>query len=274
MHLALDPRLHGVGRRIVVATHRRSGTHLAIDLLRRQFAECRARKRLGEGLDSLYLNLDRLLPHPEPLCEARAAALLRRAERPIVKTHALGEHLDGKGPHAAFVASVLADAQLVVVVRDGRDVLASLHAYVRGYDPTAPAGLSDFLRQEVAGESRAAHWARCVTEQLAVPQVRAVRFEDLLEAPGESLERLADWLRLEPCYAEPILPKPLRSAWQSRAGRLLAREPRGTTIPGARPARWCETWSPEDRAFFHAEAGELLIELGYEEDAGWVGAAA
>ena len=60
MTAGLQPaeRLAGVGRRVVLATHRRSGTHLTLDLLRRHFPACRARKWPFQGLDSLYLNLE------------------------------------------------------------------------------------------------------------------------------------------------------------------------------------------------------------------------
>lgn len=43
---------------IVIASHRRSGTHLLIDLFRRQFRECRSWKLPGERNDRLYVNLD------------------------------------------------------------------------------------------------------------------------------------------------------------------------------------------------------------------------
>ena len=127
--------LPGVGPRIVIATHRRSGTHLAIDLLRRHFPACRSGKRLGEGVDALYLNLDRLGDHPHPIDEARALELLRRAPRPIVKTHELPDWTAGGRSHDAFVSRLLADAEVYAVFRDGRDVLCSLHRYTRGHDP-------------------------------------------------------------------------------------------------------------------------------------------
>ncbi len=43
-----------IGKPILIASHPRSGTHLTIDLLRKQFLECQSSKRLGEPLDKIY----------------------------------------------------------------------------------------------------------------------------------------------------------------------------------------------------------------------------
>lgn len=43
---------------LVVATHMRSGTHLTMDLVRRQFPAFRSWKLPGEANDMLYLALD------------------------------------------------------------------------------------------------------------------------------------------------------------------------------------------------------------------------
>jgi len=74
-------------RPIIVASHPRSGTHLLIDTLRRQFAKCRSWKWPGERLDRLYCNIDELNGTRELLHEKKAVDILRRVERPIVKTH-------------------------------------------------------------------------------------------------------------------------------------------------------------------------------------------
>ena len=47
-----------IGKPILIASHPRSGTHLTIDLLRKQFQECQSYKRLGEPFDRLYLALE------------------------------------------------------------------------------------------------------------------------------------------------------------------------------------------------------------------------
>ncbi len=48
-------------RPIIIATHKRSGTHLTIDTFRRQFLECNSWKYPGEPLDRLYLSLESVM---------------------------------------------------------------------------------------------------------------------------------------------------------------------------------------------------------------------
>jgi hypothetical protein len=266
--------LPDVGRRIVLVTHRRSGTHLTIDLLRRQFAACDGRKRLGEPLHALYLNLDLLLQERRPLGEARALALLRRAARPIVKTHALPGFAAFRPHHAAFVDALLADADLYAVHRDGRDVMCSLHLYFQAFDPRARCPLSEFLRQTDEGLSRPRRWAEHVLRWRASEGVRSLAYEQVVADPRGVIERLAGELGLAPRWLEPLLPPRLRGAWQARWWRLASRRPPVTTVlsdPSGRrrPARWREAFGPEDRAFFHREAGDALVELGYERCDAW-----
>ena len=43
---------------VVVASHRRSGTHLMIDVIRRHFQPCRGWKWPGEPFDRLFVDVD------------------------------------------------------------------------------------------------------------------------------------------------------------------------------------------------------------------------
>jgi hypothetical protein len=266
--------LHGIGRRIVLVTHRRSGTHLTIDLLRRQFEACDARKRLGEPLHALYLNLDLLLASRRPLRETRALALLRRARRPIVKTHALPGFERFRPAHSAFVDALLDDADVYSVHRDGRDVMCSLHLYFQAFDPRARCKLSEFLRQQEDGMSRPRRWADHVMRWHSVAGVRPLAYEGLISDPRAALERLGGELGLTPRFQEPLLPARLRGAWQARWWRLASRHPPVTTVlsdPSGRrrPRRWRDAFTPADRAFFQREAGEALLALGYERSDAW-----
>lgn len=256
----------------MLVTHRRSGTHLTIDLLRRQFEAFDAPKRRGESLDTLYLSLDLLTFKRRRLSEEQALARLRRARRPIVKTHELPGFDALRPRHAAFVDALLADADLYAVQRDGRDVLCSLHRYMQAYNPRTRCPLAEFMRQEQDGMSRPRYWAHHVRAWRGVPGVRWLAYEEIVAQPGAVLERLARELGLAPRRVEPLLPRPLRSRWQGRAVRLFSRRPAATTILGATGARsdWRTDLHAEDRAFFQRESGDLLVELGYEDSDAWV----
>lgn len=265
----------GIGRRIVLATHRRSGTHLTIDLLRRQFEDCASAKRLGESLAELYLNAERLIDPRRPISQRRALALLARAARPIVKTHALPDFAAWQPEHGAFVRELLADADVYSVHRDGRDVLCSLHLYARGFDASARRPLAEFMRQQHEGMSRPAWWANHVLRWRDTPGVRSLAYRDIVADPRGTTLQLGAELGLRAMLREPILPRRLRNVWEARWLRLFSRRPDATTVLGdprgaRQPARWRAAFTPEDRAFFAREAGHALIALGYERDDAWV----
>lgn len=79
-------RMEQIGRPIIVATHRRSGTHLTMDTLRRNFPACWPRMLPLENLHNSYLSLDRFeTGHFRPISEQEALRILTKAERPTIK---------------------------------------------------------------------------------------------------------------------------------------------------------------------------------------------
>jgi hypothetical protein len=77
---------------------------------------------------------------------------------------------------------------------------------------------------------------------------------------------------MTPKYTNPVLPQALRGRWHARLQVAFSRDPDATTVPGSRgrPLRWREVLTQADRDFIHQEAGELLVELGYEDSDSWV----
>lgn len=272
-------------RPIVILTHKRSGTHLTIDLLRRQFAECDAWKRRGEKSSFLYLTLEAMFdPRAlSPLSERQGLEILGRCARPLVKSHFLPQDL----PTAAatgggrlgrhWVDWLAAKGRTLYVYRDGRDVLCSLQLLEAKRDPRSWRPLADYIRAPAGGRpSRAEAWARHVERGLALPGAIPFRFEDLLRRTRDSVGELARSLELTPLYREPLLPKRLRSVWRARWSRLAERRPQSTAILGRPPGfelpQWRRDFTRDDREFFHRAAGGTLVRLGYEDGDGWVAA--
>ncbi|MFQ5350880.1 MAG: hypothetical protein ACE5EG_10595, partial [Thermoanaerobaculia bacterium] len=263
-------------RPIVVVTHKRSGTHLTLDLLRRHFRECDAWKWWGENESRLYLSLPSLFDPTElvAISERRAVNVLSRCPRPTVKTHRFLEQLPtaettGDGRLGRYWVDWLhARGRQLYVYRDGRDVLCSLQLLEAKRDRCRWLPISEFIRQRTAdGVPRAQAWARHVERGLAQPAIVPLRFEDLKESTRPCLDRLARQLELTAEYKEPLLPSKLRISLRSRLARRLARRPQSTAILG-RPrglelVRWRQAFSREDREFFHRAAGDTLIRLGY-----------
>lgn len=268
-------------RPIVVASHPRSGTHLCIDTLRINFQPCWVRKGWFEPADGLYLSIDGSALEDQPGNVERVSRILSRAKRPIVKTHALSDlHHGGVERSAWTVDPQFADwlnerSSFIYIYRDGRDVLRSLYHYMQPIAPEARVPFSQFIRQRVNGVSRVGAWARHVRSWRNRTGVFHVKMEELVNQPFKTLNRLAADLDLPPAPEEPQIPRRCDADFLSRAWRRLVPAPSSTAIVPRREVAEYSTsrqaFSQEaDRRFFHAEAGDLLIELGYEHSADWV----
>jgi hypothetical protein len=269
---------------IVILSHPRSGTHLVLDLLRKQFDECRTWKKLGERMNRLYVPLEAIGStwRSGRMDEHEARELLARVSRPLIKTHwipacgdcAVPAGLDRGQPPANWTDWLRCRADWVYVVRDGRDVMCSYHPFRASYDASARTCLSDFLRTSIEGRSLVRLWADHVRLSLTSIKPLVLKYEDVLAYPRHALETLSVALHLVPRGVLPLLPAKPHSVWRHRLQRWLSRRPESSAVVaryGAmRVERWREAFTPEDRRFFHAEAGDLLIELGYEADDRWV----
>ncbi len=261
--------LESIGKPIIIATYPRSGTHLTIDLLRKQFQECKSWKFLGETKNNLYLDIDPILMSP-PLSERdRKLALhcLSRSQRPLVKTHGSIPWLQS---YNGWVEELVNGSDIFYVFRDGRKSLCSLHVFMKNYDPAARCSISEFVRQEVNGVSRPRIWANHVLNWIDRPNVRALKFEDIIKNPRQAITDIGQILGLTPLYVEPILPTSVKSRWQGLLATFTQTQPESTNhTPEEKPAKWTEEWTYEDRKFFHEQAGDLLIRLGYESSDRW-----
>lgn len=265
--------LNKIGKPIIVATHPRSGTHLVIDFLRKQFQPCKSWKYLGETKNNLYLDIDPVLFSSRVTKDPQqfSRRILQRAERPLIKTHCIKPWLD---KHSKWANQLVSQSDILYIVRDGRDVLCSLHLFAQGYDPEARCSLSEFIHKEKNGVSRPKKWANHVLEWLNTPNVHVFRFEEIVKNTHQTLEQIGEALDMKPLYVEPLLPKPIRSRWESWWLSLTQLSPESTTHMGfskhKKAQKWRTAFSQEDCEFFHQEAGELLLQLGYESSSDWI----
>ena len=275
-----EPELVSEAAPVVVASHPRSGTHLLIDLLRHQFEACRSWKWWGERLDRLYCSIDELNAERGRLNEPTAKRILRRTERPLVKTHAwpgyqevfLEQHHDGLAPQ--WERWLRERATPLYVYRDGRDVMCSYQIFRRAFDPGSQGSVGAFMRGHDAGRAvnRVRQWRAHVQQWRAVEGAHAICFEHILERPEKTIQRIGALLDLDPDWRTPLLPERFSSIWHSRKARLFESRPESTAIIGEKSNDWTEQFASTDRAFFHDEAGDLLIELGYESSDEWASA--
>lgn len=173
--------------------------------------------------------------------------------------------------HMEALAALLPEARFIHIVRDGRDVAASLRE-----QPFAPGDGS------VA--AAATHWrdellaARAVAGRL--PHYREVSYERLVREPEATLRELCDFagLPFDPAllraheraaqrFEELPERRPGAAGVATRAERA-ARHARTAEPPDpARIGRWRETLDTAEVATVERIAGELLAELGYAEAA-------
>jgi sulfotransferase family protein len=249
---------------VVVVSHMRAGTHLTLDLLRRN----------APALAPRYRNLDELVRgHQDHISLAGFRARLA-GERgiPVLKSHAtpgLEEFAADPEVHA-YASDLLARSRIVYVLRDGRDVLVSLYHFTRSFDREARRqSFAEFLRSEdryfrhcpeMAGLDRVSTWRRHVELWLARPGVCLVSYRELVREPEAALRRLGGQLGL--AVAEPFdtVALPRRDLVSRLVRRVLQlADPRHAStaiLPGpgrlGDGARW---FTAEDEAFFAARAG-------------------
>ena len=258
--------LDDVGAPIVVATHRRSGTHLTIDTLRRNFPECRPRMLPLENQHKAYLNIDMFDDDVvEPMTEPEAMRILGKSARPTIKTHAEPSFGIIEPRFRAFVDDLLDRSSTLCITRDGRKVMCSLWVWRKRFDPTSDVPFSEFIRQiDAHGRSRPREWADHVTAWLDRPGVVHYGFDDFVKQAPRTLGEIGERLGLRLELADPAIPPAVRTrsaAWLARLrGDLTSTNHHAAGIPTPKPD---EVFSPDDNAFFAREAGGAMERLGH-----------
>ncbi len=185
--------------------------------------------------------------------------------------HSGKQRIAEKTPHNAIffpqLHQIFPDSPLVHVIRDGRDVVASLLRMdwidVNTGEPMA-------ITQNV--RTAADYWLTVVSSARNAAAFDAglgqryfeLRYENLVANPEPTLRRLFDFL------GEPWDPAVLQYYEQSRnlaaeSSREQVSQPLYTHAVG----RWQHDLSPEEQAIVKEVAGDLLIDLGYATDKNW-----
>lgn len=260
---------------ILIASHPRSGTHLLIDFLRRQFPVTRAKRFYGLPLDHLYLNIERLTSLERRFEDSKAQSILAKAQRPIIKTHYLADFSETwvraeTGSLSQKWQFLIHDATIVYVYRDPRDVMVSLKQFLSPLDESvARATLPQFIRMPHwnGRTSMLGWWAEHVSGWLLKPGVLGVPYEKIISETERLLNDLAVHTKMVPICAEPLLPPKVKTVAQTRLNRLFSRSPDSTAII-ANAKRfsavpWQQECSMQDEIYLDEIAGRLLDQLGY-----------
>ncbi len=193
------------------------------------------------------------------------------------------------------ISAIYPEARVIHIIRDGRDVAVSLihhmwnHAKNEGgiYDLSpeelekrrayregslVPPAESLFTRERLT--RIATDWSTEVGKAiqdgpaLLGGNYAEVRYEDLLEKPVEEARRLLTFLNVD--RSEQTVKRCVKKAgFEQNTNRKQGQEDSSSRSRKGVAGDWAEAFTEEDKRVFKEIAGDLLVELGYEEDGSW-----
>jgi hypothetical protein len=196
--------------------------------------------RSSPQVGSTYVDRDTLLDRTRDLCDAVFAEHLDPGARLIAERtplHVL--HLD-------LISELYPDARVIHIIRDGRDVARSIAA--QDWGPETIAGAAREWGDSILSARRAG---------IPVERYREVRYERLAAAPEAEIPTLFEWLGLD-------LPA---ATLDQILAETRQRENVDPSSPTVGTGKWREAFTAAELDAFMENAGELLIDLGYEPEA-------
>lgn len=223
---------------------------LSADMRRVMGETLRAHYHLpADRLDAIFAEL--MLFFLEPL---RAASGKPRA----------AEKTPANALHFAELAHLFPDAHFVQIIRDGRDVVASLLAM--DWKDASGAPLPITRDAGAAARAWAGHIHAGRNARAAGARYHELRYERLAADPEAELRPLFAFLG-EP-WADEVLKFSDKDRSEEGVSETSAARISGA-VDRAAVGRWRNDLSPPARAAFKTEAGPLLMELGYADDDRW-----
>jgi hypothetical protein len=195
------------------------------------------------------------------------------------------------------ISTMCPEAKVVHIVRDGRDVVVS-SAHHRWNNATDVGGHRNLTPEQVAkreayrsdpatflatgesifAEGHVAEIARSWSESVGRTvengaslgdNYHELRYEDLLAEPVAEVRRLLEFLGADSSEKVARECVEVASFEQLSGGRAQGEEDSSSFYRKGVAGDWKNHFTEEDRRIFKEEAGELLIQLGYEKDLDW-----
>lgn len=264
---------------IVVASHRRSGTHLLIDSLLSNLT----RNSVSSRIPMIKLDYASSHVYEWDLSTNQLRECIERGC--LVKSHAHG-HMDRffncEPALAELVEKLILSGKWLYIHRDGRDVLTSLYYYHAGFDKKIRSlSFSEYIRMPNDFDSstyrgamnRAEYWGYHVESWLDKHGTMMISYEDLRDDYDVVLRKVADFLGED--VANHLIDVRLSAngtlgriaqKLKSRFYNLVSQRRVHTSVSFRRGqiGDWRKVFSQADLGFFQKHAGDVNAALGYE----------
>ena len=258
-----------LSKTIVIATHRRSGTHWTIDALRNNSPDINNKFLTLEQIDpshAFHIPLDDFQTELDTL-EGHA----------LIKTHDLPSATSfDSTPEREFTQELMQNSPVIYVHRDGRDVMVSLYYYMKSFsESVAEISFSEFLRMDTEltdgkSISRPAYWAHHIQTWLNHPNSIAISYKSLESEYENTLRDMAQFLDIQLFDKLSTIDVHQNQKNKNIGTRVLKKLglERGKTSSAVSPRKgksgdWRNHFSEDDLAFFLGEAGEVMRQLVY-----------
>jgi hypothetical protein len=263
-------------KKIIVASHRRSGTHLAIDSIANNIPSFRNAPPISS------VTLDHLSTTNKWDLTPKEFARTIYGKYALLKTHSHGNILDffvGDEELKDFVKELFAETKIIYVHRDGRDVMVSLYYYERNFNKVVwEQSFSEYLRgtnsfdtQTYKNEiDRVGYWAFHVNSWIMKRNILLVSYDDLQHEYAATLQIIADFID-EPLDDDirDIRRHAFDSGFFSELRRRISRQVgsvRTSSVDFRRgmSGDWKSHFSNDDLSYFIKRGGDLNRRLGYD----------
>jgi len=263
---------------IIIASHRRSGTHLTIDSILNNFD-------IPINPVKQYITLDHFSSHINNKYLSEDYFEMSKYDTCIFKTHAHGNVSDFFHCEPVLkdhFLNLFETAKIMYVYRDGRDVMTSLYYYQKQFDKSfRNTKFSNFLRMENNYDSatyhrildRPSYWAFHILSWIQKPNILLVRYEDLHEEYIKTLQKIAIHLdiplkpsitdiRLKAKNSTETLFLKLKQRIQSDITKKINYS--SVYFRKGQRGEWSTLFNDDDKAFFEKQAGHVMQKLGYQ----------
>ena len=262
---------------MIIASHRRSGTHLTIDSILHNFDAYKNNPSIDTlTLDHLSEHVKNSNQHFENFKNTI------KQKNVIMKTHSHG-HFDRffkvDRESTEYLNDLFACSKVIYVFRDGRDVLISQYHYQKQFDP-AMNGKSfqayireknNFDRLTYDGDkNRVEYWAYHIDSWLGSNKLHCLflSFEEFQQDYTATLKKISEFIQLplnKRIIDIRISQTKAYTKWQKFIERMTKREIQRTSVCLRKglTKQWPAYYRHVDLTYFNRYAGQKLIKLNY-----------